>query len=150
MKVYRTLAYLIALEVVIQAAAIAFAVFGEGHWVMEDGGVVNKALLDAKDTSAFTGAIGYAIHPINGTMIIPAITLIFLITSFFAKVPGGVKQALIVTLLVALQITLGLTAHAVVWLGPLHAINAFLVLWSALAAARLAGGTLFARRAATA
>lgn len=150
MKAYRFLAYLIALEVVVQASALAFGVFGEGRWVEKDGGVVNKALIDAQDSSAFTGAVGFAIHGINGTMIIPLLVIALLVTSLVARFPGGVKQAGIVLGLVVVQVTLGILSHEVVGLGPLHAINAFLVLWSALAAARLAGGTLFSRRVATA
>jgi hypothetical protein len=37
---YRVLAYLVALEVAVQAAAIAFAVFGLGLWI-EDGGTLD-------------------------------------------------------------------------------------------------------------
>ena len=39
---YRVLAYLLALEVVVQAAAIAWAVFGLTAWI-EGGGVLDKA-----------------------------------------------------------------------------------------------------------
>lgn len=150
MKAYRILGYVIAAEVVIQAAAIAFALFGLGKWIEDDGGVLNKAVLDADKGPDFTGVVGFMIHGMNGMMIIPALALILFITSFFAKLPGGTKQAAIVLGLVVVQVTLGLMAHGVVWLGPLHALNAFMVLWSALAAARLAGGTLFSRRVATA
>jgi hypothetical protein len=138
MKVYRFFAYLIAVEVVIQAAAIAFALFGLGKWVEDDGGVLNKAVLDNSDDLDFTGVLGFAVHGMNGMMIIPALSLIFLIVAFFAKVPGGVKWAAIVLLLVVVQVTLGLTAHSVVYLGPLHAINAFLILGVAINAGRLA------------
>jgi hypothetical protein len=145
-KLYRVFAYLIAAEVVIQAAAIAFGVFGEGKWIEDDGGVLNKQVLDNSDKLDFTGVVGFAIHGINGMMIIPLITILFLIISFFAKVPGGTTAALLVLLFVAIQVTLGLAAHSVVWLGPLHAINAFLVIWFALAAARRAGGTFLTGR----
>lgn len=42
MKAYRFFAYFIAVEVVIQAAAIVFAVFGESKFI-DDGGTVDKA-----------------------------------------------------------------------------------------------------------
>ena len=145
MKVYRVFAYLIAAEVVIQAAAIAFALFGLGKWIEDDGGVLNKSVLDADKGPDFTGAAGFAIHGINGMMIIPLLAIILVVISLFAKVEGGRAAALLVLLFVAIQITLGLAAHGVVWLGPLHAMNAFLVIWFALAAARKAGGTLFMR-----
>lgn len=150
MKAYKFFAYLIAAEVVVQAAAIAFALFGLGYWIEEDGGMINKAVFDSDKGPEFTGVVGFMVHGMNGMMIIPAIALILLITSFFAKVPGGTKQAAIVFGLVVLQVMLGLMGHGIVWLGPLHAINAFFVLWSALVAARLAGGTLFSRTAAPA
>ena len=46
--VYRVLAFLIAIEVVIQAMAIAYAIAGLGSWVEDDGGVLNKQVLDAE------------------------------------------------------------------------------------------------------
>src|SRR5690242_21134677 len=110
MKVYRFFAYLIAVEVVVQAAAIAFALFGLGKWVEDDGGVLNKAVLDADKGPDFTGVVGFAIHGMNGMMIIPLITIILVVISFFAKVPGGTPAALLVLLFVAIQITLGLAA----------------------------------------
>ncbi|MCW2545351.1 MAG: hypothetical protein JWM40_2903 [Frankiales bacterium] len=136
-KAYRFFAYLIAVEVVVQAAAIAFGVFGESKFI-DDGGTVDKALVDAKDTGVFTGAPGYAIHSINGTMVIPLLALILLIIAFFAKVPGGAKAAGIVLLLVVVQVALGITAHAAPWLGPLHGINAFGVFVMAILAGKRA------------
>ena len=50
---YRVLAYLLALEVVVQAAAIAWAVFGLSTWI-EDGGVLDKAGMESEGT-AFDG-----------------------------------------------------------------------------------------------
>jgi hypothetical protein len=130
---YRVFGYLIAAEVVIQAAAIALAVFGLGKWI-EDGGTLNKAVMENDDTS-IDGVIGFAIHGINGTMIIPILGLVFLIISFFAKVPGGVKWASITFGLIVLQVLLGMFAHAVYALGVLHGINAFAVMGVAASAA---------------
>ena len=112
---YRVFAYLIAAEVVIQAAAIALAVFGLSTWI-EDGGTLNKAVMEGDDSS-ISGVIGFAIHGINGTMVIPILALLFLIISFFAKVPGGVKWAAIVFGLMVLQVALGIFAHEVYALG---------------------------------
>jgi hypothetical protein len=132
--VYRVFAYLIALEVIVQAAAIALAVFGLGKWI-DDGGTLNKAVMEGNDSS-IDGVIGFAIHGINGTMIIPILTLLFLIISFFAKVPGGVKWAAITFGLMVLQVALGIFSHAVYPLGPLHAINAFILMGVAATAGR--------------
>lgn len=88
------------------------------------------------------GVIGFPIHAINGTMVIPLLALILLIVSFFAKVPGGVRAATIVLFLVVIQIVLGITAHQVPVLGPLHAINAFGILAMALLAGKRASAAL--------
>jgi hypothetical protein len=63
-SVYRALAYLVALEVVIQAAAIAFALAGLGKWISE-GGVLDAAAMESESTD-FTGVVGFMIHGING------------------------------------------------------------------------------------
>ena len=88
---YRVLAYLLALEVVVQAAAIAWAVFGLSTWI-ENGGVLDKAGMES-DGTAFDGVLGFAIHGINGQMIVPAIALILFVVSFFARFPGAVAWA---------------------------------------------------------
>src|SRR4051812_17921192 len=121
--VYRVLAYLIALEVLVQGMAITYALAAMGHWVDQDGGVVDKALFD-DDNADFPGIGGFAIHGINGTLIIPIIVLLFLIVSFFAKVPSGVRQALIIFGLIVLQIFLGIFAHEVPFVITLHLLNA--------------------------
>lgn len=136
MKAYRFFAYLIAVEVVLQASFIAFGVFGETKWIEDDGGVLNKAVLDADKHPTFTGAIGYGLHFLNGMMLIPLIAVIFLIVAFFAKVPSGAKWAAIVLLLVVVQVAMGLSG--IVWLGPLHGINAFILFGTAVMAGKRA------------
>jgi len=124
-SVYRVFAYLIALEVAVQAAAVAFALFGLGKWI-QDGNTLDKAAMEDQDLS-FTGVVGFMIHGLNGMMIIPAIALIFLIFSFFARVPGGSKWAAAVLLAVVVQVALGLFAHETPQLGALHGINALIL-----------------------
>lgn len=133
---YKVLAYIVAIEVAIQAAAMVYGVAGLGKWV-EDGGVFDKALMES-DASPFPEVAGFAIHAINGMMVIPLIALILLIISFFARVPGGVRAAVIVLVLVVVQIALGLLGHGAPFLGALHGINAFLLVGAALAAAKRA------------
>lgn len=133
-SVYRVFAYLIALEVMVQAAALAYGVFGLSKWV-EDGATVNKATMES-DSTSFTGLGGLMAHGMNGMMIIPALALLFLIVSFFAKVPGGVKWAAFTLLAVVVQVTLGLTAHSVPQLGFLHGINALVLFGVAVTAGR--------------
>jgi hypothetical protein len=128
--VYRVLAYLIAALVFVQAAAVAYGFFGLGKWV-ENGGVVDKAAMES-DTTTFPGLNGLVIHGIFGTMVIPIVALLLLIASFFAKVPGGITWALIIVGTVAVQVTLGLSAHAVPALGILHGMVALALLGLAI------------------
>jgi len=128
------LAYAVAAEVIVQAMAMVFAIAGLGKWV-EDGGVFDKSVMES-DKAPFPEVVGFAIHGINGMMIIPLIALLLLISSFFAKIPGAVKWAALVLLLVVVQVTLGLVGHAVPAVGALHGLNALLLFSSAVYAAR--------------
>lgn len=127
-KVYKFLAWLIALEVMVQAAAMVYAVAGLGIWVDRDGGVLDKAAFESEEM-LFPELVGFMIHGINGMMVIPLLALVLLIVSFFAKVPGGVKWAALVLLAVVVQVALGLFGHEAAVFGALHGVNA-LVLFS--------------------
>jgi uncharacterized sodium:solute symporter family permease YidK len=135
--VYRVLAFLLAIEVVIQAMAIAYAIAGLGKWVENDGGVLNKQVVDA-DSPDFPGSGGFMTHGLNGMMIIPILVLLLLIVSFFAKVPGGVRSAVILLVLVAVQVFLGIFAHDVPYVIVLHVLNAFAIMGVAAMAGRSA------------
>ena len=111
---YRILAMLIAAGVVVQAAAIAFALFDIEHGT-DDGQVYSK--------DSHNG--GVALHSVLGEMVIPLIALLLLIVSFFAAIPGGVKWAAITFGVLVLQIVLALAGDAVPAIGVLHGINAF-------------------------
>jgi len=132
--VYRVLAYAVAIEVVVQAMAVVWAMAGLGKWI-DDGGVADKALFESED-NPFPEVAGFMIHGVNGMMIIPLIALVLLVVSFFARVPGGVKWAGLVLLLVVVQATLGLAGHAVPGIGGLHGLNALLLFATALHTAR--------------
>lgn len=131
---YRTLAYLVAAGVVWQAASIAYAFFGLGSWV-EGGGVLDQAAVESPDTK-FTGVGGLAAHGIGGMTVIPLIALLLLISSFFAKVSGAVRWALLVVGAVAVQVVLALLAHSLPAVGVLHGAWALLLFWVAWTAAR--------------
>ena len=120
------LAWLIAAEVMVQAAAIVYAIAGLGIWIDQDGGVLDKATMESEGTP-FPEIVGFMIHGLNGQMIIPALALILMIVSFFAKVPGGVKWAGFVLLAVVVQVLLGMFLHEVSALGMLHGINALIL-----------------------
>jgi hypothetical protein len=136
---FKVLAYLIALGVVVQAASMVFAVAGLGIWV-DDGGTFDKASAEAmfEGDVTFTGVAGFMIHGMNGMMVIPALALITFIVSFFAKVPGGIRNAAAVLALVVLQVTLGLFGHENAYFGMLHGINALILFTAALYTGRSA------------
>jgi len=130
---YRALAHVVAILVAIQAMAAVYAIAGLGKWV-DDGGVLDKAAFESDDP--FPEVVGFAVHAINGMMIIPLIALALLIVSFFARVAGGVRWAVIVLVLVVVQVALGLFGHDVPALGALHGLNALVLFSAALQAGR--------------
>jgi len=129
--VYRVLALLIALGVMVQGAAIAFGMFGLIKWI-EAGGSLDKS---TELNSSLGGYVGFNTHATVGIMVMPVLALLFLISSFFAKVPGGIKWALIVFGVAVLQVALGLFSHAVAGLGWLHGANALILFGVAVTAA---------------
>ena len=133
-RVYEVLAFLVAIEVVVQASLMVWGVAGLGLWV-DDGNELTKDTFE----DAFNGGerpfpefLGLMLHGMNGMMVIPAIALLALIASFFSKVPKAPLFSLAVLLLVVAQVTLGLFGHSHSELGALHGINA-LVLFSTAA-----------------
>ncbi|RCG31705.1 hypothetical protein DQ384_09170 [Sphaerisporangium album] len=135
MKVlYKVLAYLIAAEVAVQAMAVVFADAGMGKWV-EQGGVLDKAVMES-DAPPFPEVVGLMVHGMNGIMVIPVVALLLLVSSFFTKIPGAVKAAGLVLLLVVLQVSLGILGHDIPGLGALHGLNALLLFSAAVYAAR--------------
>jgi hypothetical protein len=146
MKVYRFLAYTIAVLVVVQAGAIAWGFFGMVNWISDEGGVVNKALLECEDCDQnFTAEWGFAIHMFfNGLVLIPLVTLSLLVTSFFAKVPRGITMAVLLVVLVVLQIMVlpALSRSVDASFGALHGINALILMGAAIAAGSRASAAI--------
>lgn len=123
---YKVIAWLIAAAVVVQSASMVWAVAGLGVWIDTENGVLDRAAMESGE-SLFPEMTGFMIHGMNGMMVIPALALLLLIVSFFAKVAGGVKWAALVLLFVVLQVTLGIFGHeAAVW-GLLHGLNALVL-----------------------
>lgn len=133
---YRVLAYLLALEVIVQAAAVAYFISGLGTWIMQ-GGVLDKAAMESESTD-FTGLTGIIVHGINGQMVIPALAVVLLVVSFFAKVRGGVGLAAALLVMVLVQVGLGVFGHGLPLLGLLHGILAMVLFATAVFAARRA------------
>lgn len=132
-SVYRVLALLIAAGVAFQAAAIAYGVFALGKWV-EAGGTLDKASLES-ESSQVGGDTGFMLHGMVGIMAMPALALLLLIISFFAKIPGGTRWALIVFGVTIVQVALGMFARDVAGLGWLHGITALILFGVAVSAA---------------
>jgi hypothetical protein len=114
---YVVLTRLIALGVVLQASFIALA------WFL--------VIDDADNGKPFVGEdslnIGHNLHSAGG-MIIPLLTLVLFVVSFFARsIPGAVKWAGFVFLAGLAQFLLGAFAFEVPELGALHGINAFVL-----------------------
>ncbi|HEY2041585.1 MAG TPA: hypothetical protein VGH11_02830 [Jatrophihabitans sp.] len=126
---FRALAGLIALGVVVQAASIAYAAFALAHAV-DDGTTIDK--------NSKVGDAGFAIHGINGQMVIPLLAILLFAVSSRAQVPQGVKWAGIVLLTTAVQVGLGFASHSLPVLGWLHGIIALALFAVAGYTARLA------------
>ena len=77
------------------------------------------------------------VHGLNGMMIVPVVALLLLVVSFFAKVPGGVKWALIVFGVVVLQFALAFVGRlaGLPFVGALHGLNAMILFGVAVTAA---------------
>jgi len=150
-KTYQVLANAIALLVVVQAGAIAWAFFGLTSWISNEGGVVNKAYLECTDCESFGVAEwGFMIHMfLNGFVLIPLVTLTLLIVSFFAKVRGGVVLAAIMVGLVVLQVFVlpMLSREVGSGFGGLHGVNALVLMGVAVVAGRRAAAPKLAETA---
>ena len=137
---YRTLAYIIAIGVVLQATFMAWAIFGFGVWI-EEGNTFDESVLDCEDCGwNFTAERGFMLHAISGLMVIPLLALALLVVSFFAKVPGGVKYAATLVVLILLQVLVlpELARSVDPAFGGLHGLNALLIFAAAVRAGLLA------------
>ncbi|MDR7157389.1 hypothetical protein [Arthrobacter sp. BE255] len=132
-RIYSAIAWIIAGGVAVQAASIAFAFGGMGRYI-QDGGVIDKALVESRQAT-FTGELGFPIHGIVGGMVIPLAAVALLVVAFFVRARGARKWAGIVLALVALQITLGYSIVDMPYLGLVHGANALAVLLTAIYAA---------------
>ena len=131
---YKVLAYLVAAEVAIQAMVMVWGIAGLGKWV-DGGGVLDKAVFEEAiggGGMAFTEIVGLLVHGINGMFVIPFIALLLLIVSFFTKVRGAIKWALIVFALVVAQGQIGFLGHEFPLVGALHGLNALVLFGVAL------------------
>jgi uncharacterized membrane protein YtjA (UPF0391 family) len=84
----------------------------------------------------FTEVIGIFVHAINGTFVIPGIALVLLILSFFTKVRGAIKWALIVFVVTVVQGQLGFLGHEFTAVAAVHGLNALALFGAAVYAGR--------------
>ena len=138
-KTYRILALLIAVEVVVQATALAWAIFGMGVWI-DEGNTVNKTMLECRDCPwNFTEERGFMIHGLNGALVIPVLALALLVVSFFVRDKTLLRWAGLVFFLVIVQSqVLPFVGHEYPVFGALHGLNALLLFAAALATWRRA------------
>jgi heme A synthase len=138
-RTYRIFAYLVALEVFVQAATHAYTSAGLGHWIYSDGHTVTKATLEEGSGVDFTGRWAGIVHGENGAMIVPLLAIAFLVVGIVTRkqVHHGLRWAAILLGLVVLQVALGFITIAVPEVGMLHAVNALVLLLTALHAALL-------------
>ena len=131
---YKVLAYLVAAEVAIQAVVMVWGIAGLGKWV-DGGGVLDKAVFEEAMGSGgmpFPEFAGLLVHGLNGMFVIPLIALLLLIVSFFTKVRGAIKWAVIVFVLVVAQGQIGYLGHEFPFAGALHGLNALALFGAAL------------------
>jgi heme A synthase len=127
--VYRVLAYAIAALVAVQAAAIGYAVFAQLHWI-EDGNTIDGAAFE----SGAPGSAAFLLHALNGAVFL-LLALALLIVSFFAKIPRGVRWAVIVLICTIVQIALGTLSRLLAPIGAVHGAVALVLFGVAVMAA---------------
>jgi hypothetical protein len=135
---YKVLGYLVAAEVAVQAMVMVWAIAGLSKWV-DGGGVFDKSVIEGSiegGAMPFPEVFGILVHGINGTFVVPAIALLLLIVSFFTKVRGAIKWAVVLFVLVVAQGQIGFLGHEFPLAGLLHGLNALALFGVALYAAR--------------
>ncbi len=137
MKVYRVLASLVAVGVVVQAALIAYGIAGLSHWIYDDRNTATRATFEEDSTVDYGGKLGFDLHGELGALWLPLLALAFLVVAFATRrsVEHGLRFAGIVLGLMVLQAVLGFATLAVPGLAVLHAVNALALLLTATYAA---------------
>jgi hypothetical protein len=127
---YRVLAFAIAALVAVQAAAIGYALFAQLHWI-EEGGTLDAATLESGEVAGMGAMI---FHALNGATFLLAV-LALLVVSFFAKIPKGIRWAVIVLVCTIVQIALGTLSRLLPEIGALHGAWAMVLFGVAVTAA---------------
>jgi hypothetical protein len=126
LKTYRYLAMAIGTLVVVQAAAIAWAMFRVAK-TLDDSGSVTK--------DAWENSTGLGIHAFVGQTLIPLLALILLIVGILLRrIPGAMTWAIVVFVLVVVQIGFAYGGAAAPFVGVFHGLTALLLLLAAFKA----------------
>ncbi|WCM56485.1 hypothetical protein [Microbacterium sp. EF45047] len=141
---YRVLAYLVCALVAVQAASHAWASAGLAAYIF-GGGTIDPSAAAPPPVPEF---LGLMIHGMNGMYVIPLVSIVLLILSFFVKAPKAVAFAVAIVLLVGLQVTLGILGHGLTFLALLHGLNALVLFGTALTAGTVVGRRPLVERAA--
>jgi hypothetical protein len=131
---YKVLAYLVAAEVAVQAMVVVWFIAGLGKW-LDSGGVFDKAAMESW-APLFPEVAGIVVHFNNGLFVIPGLALLLLIISFFTKVRGAIRWAVVVFVLVIVQVQLGGLGQDFPLAGALHGLNALALFGAAIYAGR--------------
>ena len=137
-KTYRILSWTIVALVVVQAVTVAWGSAGESRFI-DDGGVIDKALIEAAEAGGelpFPEVVAFPVHGLNGGILLPVVALVLLGCSFAAHLVGARSHAAALFGLVVLQGQAGHLMGGVPAVGILHGANALLILLIAVRAAR--------------
>ncbi|MGB9035911.1 hypothetical protein BLJ79_01005 [Arthrobacter sp. UCD-GKA] len=118
---YKVIAHIIAAAVVVQAALIAWSMFGLIP-SLESGTLPTEPPLSAM------------LHGMIGMYVVPVLVLALVVVALLGH--AGLKWALWLLLAVAVQITLAFVAFESAWVGLLHGANAFALIALAEVGAR--------------
>lgn len=123
---YRDLALAIPALVLVQAASIAYAVFAQRAWV-SDGHPLTGGNLDS---GSMGGAqAGFAIHRVDGQMVIPLVALALMVVAYLARevVPESMKWAGMMLGSVVIQVLSGVLGQNLPFLGVIHGLLALAI-----------------------
>lgn len=115
----RTVAWLIAILVALQAASIAYVLMSVGHLVFSEGQTL--------DQNTEVGGAGFALHAVVGMQIIPALSVLLLILALVSRSRTTIWLSAAVLVAVIIQIFLGMFGGDMPALGWFHGLVAFVI-----------------------
>ena len=122
---YKSVAHLIVLGVLLQAASIAWSTF-----------LLRSEISEGAVETTYDGNSADAFHAVVGMMVIPTLAVVLLVLAFLGRAPGAVRWSGLTLLATVLQVVLAVVAEDLPAVGALHGLNAFAVLVLAFLAGR--------------